>query len=741
MVTRAESRSSTSANLLEAVIERSLDGLMVIDPEGFVRFANPAARALFAGRTSELVGFHVGTPALREPGEILLPGGGEIRHVEVRCCEISWDGRTATLASLRDVTAHARVEETLRESERLHRLLADNTLDVIWALDAQVQVTYVNPAITPMLGYSPAELVGTRLEDHFDAASYAEVAEVIARTAAEGPDAPGVTVETEVLRKDGSRVPLEIHGRAVFDGSGTLTGFQGTARDVTERRRAIAEREWLVASMENTAESIFITDTAGLIVYVNPAFERRTGYTREEAIGATPRMLKSGEHDAAFYATLWQTLGEGSTWQGRLVNLRKDGTRFTEEGSISPVRDRDGRRVVNYVSVMRDITARLELEEQVRQAQKMESIGRLAGGVAHDFNNMLSVILGNADLALEGLDPSHPAHDKIREILKAGERSAALTRQLLAFARKQTIAPRVLDLNDTIAGMMKMLRRLIGEGVQMVWKPAAALWPVSMDPGQIDQILVNLLVNARDAVDGAGEVTLQTGNRTVGAGDPSHRAGVPPGPYVLLAVSDNGAGMEESTLSKIFEPFFTTKDSSEGTGLGLATVYGIVKQNEGHIEVSSEPGRGTTFRIYLPRVADAQPDSRDAPGVAKPPTGTETVLLVEDEAPLLKLSTRVLERLGYRVLSASDPAEAIRLAREHTGPIHLLLTDVVMPGMSGWDLWRRLADLPGLKCVFISGYTDNVIARRGVLDPGVHFLQKPFDAHTLAVKLREALAG
>lgn len=380
------------------------------------------------------------------------------------------------------------------------------------------------------------------------------------------------------------------------------------------------------------------------------------------------------------------------------------------------------------------------LEAQLHQAQKMEAVGRLAGGVAHDFNNMLAVIAGHADLALEQTVPGSRLHADLLEIRKAAQRSADLTRQLLAFARKQTIAPKVLDLNDTIAGMLKMLGRLIGENIELFWKPSEPLWRVNMDPVQIDQILANLVVNARDALSGVGKITIETGLATFDEPYCEAHPGFAPGRYVLLAVSDNGRGMDQTVLAQLFDPFFTTKPRGKGTGLGLATVYGIVKQNHGFINVYSEPGQGSTFRIYLPRHEQGSAESAPPPPPPPPQAGGETVLLVEDEAALLKLAARMLERLGYTVLVAGSPGQALQLVETHEGTIHLLLTDVIMPEMSGRDLWQRLRALrPDLKCLFMSGYTANVIAHHGVLDEGVHFLQKPFSKEALAIKLRETL--
>jgi CheY-like chemotaxis protein len=371
----------------------------------------------------------------------------------------------------------------------------------------------------------------------------------------------------------------------------------------------------------------------------------------------------------------------------------------------------------------------------------MESVGRLAGGVAHDFNNMLGVILGHAEIALEKVDPLQPLHDDLEEIHKAAERSASLTRQLLAFARKQTAAPKVLDLNQTVRRMLAMLERLIGEDVQLVWKPAADLWSVKMDPSQIDQILTNLCINARDAIANVGTVSIETENSEIDKEYYGDHPGAVPGEYVLLAVRDDGRGMDKEMLSHLFEPFFTTKEAGKGTGLGLATVFGIVKQNNGFINVKSEPGQGATFSIYLPRCMEEVEGAQKEVATGSASHGQETILVVEDEAANLKLVRRMLARQGYTILEAGTPGEAIRIAREHVGEIHLLMTDVIMPEMSGRDLARDLLSLrPHIKCLFMSGYTADVIAQNGVLEEGMSFIQKPFSAKGLSEKVRQKLA-
>jgi signal transduction histidine kinase/ActR/RegA family two-component response regulator len=389
-----------------------------------------------------------------------------------------------------------------------------------------------------------------------------------------------------------------------------------------------------------------------------------------------------------------------------------------------------------------ELQERQHMEEVLLQSKKLESIGRLAGGVAHDFNNMLQTILGYSEIAMDEVAPDSRIGGCLKEIQMAGQRSADLTRQLLAFARKQTIDPKILDLNDAVAGMLKMLERIIGEDIDLLWKPASNLGRVKMDPSQIDSILANLCVNARDAIAGVGKVTIETENVEFNEGYCANHPGFIPGRFVMLALSDDGCGMDKATQERIFEPFFTTKELGKGTGLGMATVYGIVQQNYGFINVYSEPGKGTTFRIYLPRLAGEDAPREEDREVVERKTGTETVLLVEDEASLLVLATKIVQDLGYTVLAADRPSTAIQMLREYSGEIHLLMTDVVMPEMNGRDLWRDLVALrPGLKCLFVSGYTADAIAHRGVLDDGVNFLHKPFSVHDLAAKLREVLDG
>ena len=379
-------------------------------------------------------------------------------------------------------------------------------------------------------------------------------------------------------------------------------------------------------------------------------------------------------------------------------------------------------------------------EQQLQQAQKLESIGRLAGGVAHDYNNLSSVIIGYSELALDGLDSDHPLYNNLKEILKAAERSTDITRQLLAFARKQTIEPVVVDINNIVKNMLKMLARLVGEDIELQWLPGDDIYLLKIDPSQIDQILANLCVNSRDAIKDVGKISIETKNSRFDTDYCTHNEGFIPGKYVMIAVSDNGKGISPENIENIFDPFFTTKGLGKGTGLGLATVYGITKQNNGFVKVYSEPEIGTTIRIYLPEHSE-EPVMVESKNIAKIPKGhNETILFVEDDVSILKLGKKILQTLGYKVLISSTPIDAIRLASDYEGVIDLLITDVVMPEMNGRELSERIKHIyPNLNIIFISGYTANIIAHRGVLEDGINFVSKPFTKEAIASKIKEVL--
>ena len=499
---------------------------------------------------------------------------------------------------------------------------------------------------------------------------------------------------------------------------------------------------------ENSVVGIFQSTPQGRFLKVNPTFAQMLGYD-------SPEDVVSGISDIATQYYLHpedrHRFQQVLAARGQVENLefqarRKDGTAVWLSNSARVDRGKDG-AIEQYEGIVLDIserrqaeTERERLQAQLLQARKLETVGRLAGGVAHDFNNMIAVISGYAEIALNRVDPADPMHGDLDEILSAARRATDITRQLLAFARGQTAAPRVLDLNESVEATLKMLRRLIGEDIDLAWRPGAGLWSVKFDSSQLDQLLANLCINARDAIAGVGKVTIETANVDFNQAFCDDHPEFAVGQYVMLAVSDDGCGMDGETRRHLFEPFFTTKPVGQGTGLGLATVYGIVRQNEGLINVYSEPGQGTTFKIYLPRHVGPRERSGDEASLETPMGRGETILLVEDETSVLKLGQMMLAGLGHRVLAASGVDEALALAEAHAGQIHLLITDVVMPEMNGRDLAQRLQMIcPEFKVLFMSGYTADIITERGGLEDGINFVQKPFSRQELAVKVREVL--
>ncbi len=639
----------------------------------------------------------------------------------------------AVLGLFEDITEQKRAAHALEASEKRYRRLFESAKDGILILDADSGcIVDANPFLERLTGYSHEELLGRCLWEIGAFKDIAASREAFATLQTE----KYVRYEHLPLKaRDGHRIDVEFVSNVYrVDGQDVI---QCNIRDITAWKRAEIERNRLARAIEQIAEMVVVTNARGDIVYANPAFEAVTGYAHQEVLGQSPRLLKSGVQDEAFYRALWATISGGGTWHGRMVNKKKDGTLYTAEATISPVRDAAG-AITSYVAVERDISARLVLEAQFLQAQRMESIGRLAGGVAHDFNNLVTVILSYTALALEQLRDGDPLKDDLLEVTGAGERAAALTRQLLAFGRKQVLQPVALDLNQVLGDMENMLRRIIGEDIELVWAPESALGVIRADPGQLEQVLMNLVVNARDAMPDGGRLTIETSNVEIDEAYVALHVAVRPGPYVVLSVSDTGSGMDEATRTHIFDPFFTTKDKGKGTGLGLSTVQGIVAQSGGNIWVYSEPGQGTTFKVYLPRELEASmvPASERLPTPVR--TGTETILVVEDEGALRRVARRILGAAGYTVLTASGGAEAISLCAQHD--VDLLLTDMVMPSMSGTELAQKLADTrPSLRVLYTSGYSDEGLVNQGVLEPGVHFLPKPFTAADLVRKVREVL--
>ena len=650
-----------------------------------------------------------------------------------------------------DITERRKTETALRESEQKVSNILNTIDDVVMAYSlSQGRVVYLSPSIEKIFG-STQEMHSKNW--HLWAESvhpddmqnlYDSVARLDRQGFSDG--------EFRIIRPDGSIIWVRSRSKIIYGETGEPERLDRIISDISQRKQAelaLQESEQKLATLfSSMTEMVVISDLVFedgrpvnyRISDCNRAFTEITGIVRAEALGRLATDV---------YSTAEPPYLE------EFSRVALTGEPFRFETYFAPMDKHFAVSVVcpglnRFATIATDITTRMQSEEsharlqaQLSQAQKIESIGRLAGGVAHDFNNILSVILGYTDMALQHVGPEQPLRADLLEIRQAVERSSNLTRQLLAFARKQTIAPRVLDLNETVEEMLKMLRRLIGEDIDLAWLPGKGLQPVKIDPSQLDQVLANLCVNARDAIADVGRITIETANVTLDEAHCIRHPDCVPGEYVMLAVSDTGCGMDRETLANIFDPFFTTKDIGTGTGLGLSTVYGIVKQNNGCIEVASEPGQGTRFIIYLPQYLDDTGEIAGSDMPCRPVAqGTETVLLAEDEPANLEMYGKMLARLGYTVLPASAPEECLRLAREHKGRIDLLLTDVVMPGMNGPDLAQcLLADAPGLKCLFMSGYTDKAFSHPGVIEPGMQFIQKPFSLEELADKIRSVLDG
>ncbi len=517
------------------------------------------------------------------------------------------------------------------------------------------------------------------------------------------------------------------------------TNLQQEIKKHKESQEALQKSEERYrAYFEENIAGAYISSPAGRLISCNREYLRIFGFSdMRQALDTPLTDIYTTKADREKFLEI--LLKNGRVSGHETTFKRTDGTLIHLIENAAAVFDKDG-NLHHIRGFLLDVTEKRSLESRLIQTQKMESIGRLAGGVAHDFNNMLNVILGHTDLALDKVDPSAPLNKNLQQIRKAATHSADITKQLLGFARKQTISPKALDLNETVEGMLKMLRRLIGEDIDLLWQPAKRLWSVKIDPSQVDQILANLCVNARDAVTDTGKITIETGMKTFDASYCADHPGFLPGDFVLLAVSDNGCGMDPETQANLFEPFYTTKGTGKGTGLGLSTVYGIVKQNKGFINVYTEQGKGASFHIYLPRHGDETRQTPEISSAHMPFGNGETILIVEDENAILELLETMLLQLGYSVITASLPSRALALARAHDGRIHLLITDVVMPEMNGRELARQITALyPKIKLLFMSGYTANVIAHQGVLDQGVQFIQKPFSMQEIAVRVDTAL--
>jgi len=743
------------------LFHNSSDGILLADAQTqALRYANPAAVRLLGYPLSDLPNMIVGDLFPKESqAQSLLSFSdlvtGTKPKFEVVACQtkddtvvfadiiatsISIGGHSMIVASLREVTEGTHALHALQASELRYRRLFESAKDGIFILDGDTgRIVDANPFICTLMGYTLENFIGHRLWEIGSFKDIAAAKESFSDLQIEGY----VRYEHLPLQtKDGRKIDVEFVSNVYRVNNRNV--IQCNVRDITVHKRDEAALRMLDRAVAAGSQGIVITNALlpdNPIVFASPGFERMSGYAAADVFGKNCRFMQGKDTDPASVLLLAEAIAEGRASSVELLNYRKDGTPFWNHLAISPVNDTDG-KLTNFVGVQTDVTERRKLESQLLQVQKMEAVGRLAAGVAHDFNNILSVILSYSDIVIGDLKPGDPVRADVEEIRRAGVRATDLTRQLLAFSRQQVLEGKVLNLHATVAGIEKMLRNLLGAGIALSILPAHALCNVRADQGQIEQVIMNLAVNARDAMPQGGELTIETDNVELDEHYAQAHLDVKAGPYVMVAVSDTGVGMDRETQARLFEPFFTTKDKGKGTGLGLATVFGIIKQSGGHIWVYSELGKGTTFKLYFPKVSGVAQAPAAEPVAVEFSRASETILLVEDDEQVRLLAQNILRRCGYVVLVAPNGGEAFLICEKHGATIHLLLTDVVLPRMSGRQLAERLEPLrPRMKVLFMSGYTDDAVLQHGVLDSGVAYLQKPLTPASLTRKVREVLDG
>ncbi|HVP77376.1 MAG TPA: PAS domain S-box protein [Thermodesulfobacteriota bacterium] len=760
----------TEKQRFQTLSENAPFGMVMIDKDGTFRYINPKFRELFGydlndvpdGRTWFRKAYpnpiHRHSVISTWINDLQSSNSGEKRpRTFTVTCK---DGKekiitfipvqletTENLMACEDITERRQVEEALRKSEERFRELYDNAPVGYHEYDNDGLITNVNLTDLEILGYTREEMIGQPIWK-FNVNEETVRRQVMAKLAGTLP--PGKELERIYRRKDGTTFPVLIEDRLILDENGRIKGIRCTIQDITERKQieeALRKSEENFQKLFDEAPVGYMElDARGCITQVNRTELDMLGYTVEEMLEQPIWKFVVEEEEArhSVMAKLSESMQPGRGLER--TYKRKDGTTVPVSIEDAFIQNAEG-KVTGIHAVIRDITERKQmeqekknLEEQLRQSQKIEAIGRLAGGIAHDFNNLLTVIKGYGQLSLLELKEGDPLRGNLEEIQKSSERAADLTRQLLAFSRRQVMEMKVLDLNTILQNLDKMLRRVIGEDIELVTLLTGGLGRVKIDPGQIEQVVMNLAVNARDAMPSGGKLTIETANVELDEHYARNHIDVEPGRYVMLSVSDTGVGITPEVRDRIFEPFFTTKEKGKGTGLGLSTVYGIVKQSGGNIWVYSEPGHGTTFKIYLPRVDEPLEELREKIMREELPHGSETILVVEDEEKVRALTVEILGRQGYRVLDASQGDDALAISEKHKGPIHLFLVDVVMPGISGTELAKHLMSLhPETRILYMSGYTDNVIVHHGVLEKGLNYIQKPFRIDELTRKVREVL--
>lgn len=742
---RAEDKLKGKTEELELYFSTSLDLLCIADKDGYFRRLNPEWEKTLGYTLSELEGKRflefvhpddldktfAAASELKEQSEVLnfenrcRTKDGSYRWIEWRA---HLKGKLI-YAAARDITKRKEIEEALRESEERFRVLAEGAFEGV-LISRDGVILDANNVFCEMSGYQLEEFVGKNIQDIIQT----DFKEITMFHALSGNEE---AYESAVIHKDGHVVPVQVKGKLIPYGGATAR--IASIRDISDRRKAEEVQKRLATAIEQAAEAVLVTDVEGIIQYVNPATEKITGFNSQELIGQTTRVFKSGEHDSTFYKQLWDTIKGGETWSGKFINKRKDGNLFHEEATISPVRDAAG-NITNFVAVKRDITQQLEISKQLFQAQKMEAVGTLAGGIAHDFNNLLAVVQGYSELLLSGKTESAPGYKGLAAIRHAAIRGADLVKHLLAFGKKLETKLRPTNVNKEVDKAQKLLSRTIPKMIHLEFDLAPDLWTINADPSQIEQILLNLVINARDSIpEDGGKIVIQTRNVLLGDEYCKKYPKMVPGQFVKIAVSDNGCGMEQEIIDRIFEPFFTTKKSGEGTGLGLAMVFGIVDSHGGHIECQSTPGVGTTFILYFP-VIEAVEAMEEKILIQNLPVGTETILLVDDEETILSFGKALLSQAGYHVLAASNGREGVDLYTKHLGKVNLVILDLSMPIMGGRECLRELYKIdPKVKVVIASGYSSETEPSHLDASHEKAFVAKPFGVRDLLETIRKVL--